>query len=85
MITLQQFDALERGMSYKQACQILGEEGALISSESAQIEPGIQVMALQTEIFEWRNEDGASIRLMFKQDALNEITQTGLSPDIASD
>jgi len=79
MITLNHFDALQRGTSYEQACKILGEEGALISSETAQIEPGITVMALLTEIFEWRSEDGSSIRLLFKRDKLNEFTHAGLT------
>ena len=85
MITLEQFDCLKRGITYEQAREFLGEEGTLISSETAQIEPGIQLMGLQTEIFEWRNEDGASVRLLFKRNKLNEITQDGLSDDIGFD
>lgn len=78
MITLKQFDELERDMSYEEACEILGGHGALISSETATIEPGLQIMSLLTEIYEWRNEDTSIIRLLFKSDRLNEFTQDGL-------
>jgi hypothetical protein len=78
MITLAQFNALERDMSYEEASKTLGEEGVLISSETARIEPGLQLLSLVTEIFEWHNPDGSVLRLLFKRDRLNEITQEGL-------
>ncbi|MBN4046892.1 hypothetical protein JYT90_01085, partial [bacterium AH-315-P07] len=71
-------DALERAMSYEEARDIIGEEGTLISSESARIEPGLHMMSLHTEIFEWQNEDNSVMRLLFKSDRLNEMTQVGL-------
>lgn len=77
-MNLQRFESLERGMSYEEACSILGQSGILISSETACIEPGLQVMSLVTEIFEWPNDDGSVIRLMFKNGALNDSVQEGL-------
>ena len=78
MITLEQFNALERDMSYEEAREVLGEHGTLISSETAQLELGIPVGSLLSEIYEWRNEDTSIIRLLFKGDRLNDITQDGL-------
>ena len=78
VITLEQFNALERDMSYEEASEVLGQPGTLISSEAATIEPGLQIMSLLTEIYEWRNEDTSIVRLLFKRDRLNDITQDGL-------
>lgn len=79
MITLAQFEALEKDMDYEEVCTVLGGGGELLSSENAQIEPGIQVMSVVTDLYEWRNEDGSWIRLMFNQKRLNDAAQEGLS------
>ena len=78
MITLAQFESLEKDMDYEEVCEILGGPGELLSSESAQIEPGIQVLAVVTDLYEWRNEDGSWVRLMFNQKSLNDAAQEGL-------
>jgi hypothetical protein len=78
MITLAQFESLERGMDYEEVCAVLGGGGELISSESAQIEPGIAVLSVQTDLYEWRNENDSWIRLMFNQHQLSDTAQEGL-------
>jgi hypothetical protein len=50
MITLSQFKSLEKRMDYEEVCAILSGAGELIPSESAQIEPGIQVLAVVTDL-----------------------------------
>ena len=79
MITLSQFESLEKKMDYEEVCAILGGAGELISSESAQIEPGLQVLSVVTDLVEWRNEDGSWIRLMFNQKRLSDTAQEGLA------
>ena len=77
MITSDQFESLERDMSYDEACEVLGQQGTLISSEVAQIEPGIRVDSLVSEIFEWQDAD-IIVRLLFKRGRLNDMSQNGL-------
>ena len=48
MVTMAKYDKLHKGMNYEEVCEILGSPGELISSETAQIEPGIVTFAIQT-------------------------------------
>jgi hypothetical protein len=78
MTTLIQYGELESGMSYEEACGVLGEEGVLISSEAAQLEPGIKINEVLSEIFEWQGSEGGSARLLFKRNRLKDLSQDGL-------
>lgn len=72
MIDQSIFDNLSAGQSFEEVCQILGYPNSLISSETAQLEPGITINPLKTEMYEWIADNGDSIRILFKQDALND-------------
>lgn len=78
MVSLARFTSLERNMSYEDVRGIFGEPGSLISSETAQIEPGLTVDSILTEVYEWSGKEGGSSRVMFKRDRLNDCTQEGL-------
>lgn len=79
MITAAEFNKLHKGMSYEEVRGILGGPGELISSETAQIEPGLKVFAIQTDLYEWRNSDDSWVRLMFNQGQLHDAVEEGLS------
>ena len=66
------FDTLAKGQCYDEVCAVLGEPTTLISSETAQIEPGIVGGAVQSELYEWCYDNGDVIRILFKQGALND-------------
>ncbi len=77
-VTLAQFDALHEGMTYDEAVEAMGSDGTLISSEAAQIEPGIKLLQQVTNIYEWKDDANHAIRLMFVRDALHEKVHFGL-------
>jgi Cu/Ag efflux pump CusA len=77
-VTRDQFDALQEGMTHDEAVEIMGSDGELISSEAAQIEPGIKLLQQVTNIYEWKDDENHSIRLMFVRDTLQEKVQFGL-------
>lgn len=79
MITQSQFNKVHKGMSYQEVCDILGGPGELLSSETAQIEPGITALAMVTDLYEWRNDDDSWVRLMFSQNQLHDAADEGLS------
>ena len=78
MITQAHYDKLHKGMEYEEVCELLGSPGELISSETAQIEPGITAFAMQTDLYEWRNPDDSWVRLMFNQGQLHDAAEEGL-------
>lgn len=73
------YDRLLPGMSYADVTHVLGCDGELLSAHQAQIEPGIPVDAMETEVYEWKSTNGGSIRVMFGHGALREKSEEGLS------
>ena len=67
-----QFEHLSSGQSFEEVCQILGDPTTLLSSETAQIEPGIPLNALKSDLYEWQNDNGDVIRILFKRNVLND-------------
>ena len=66
------FEELTAGQSFEELCQTLGNPTEHISSEVAQIEPGITGGVLNSELYEWFFDSGDSIRVLFKQNKLND-------------
>ena len=66
------FDSLENGVSLEAVCQQLGEPTCLVSNEIAQMEPGITINTVQSEIYEWVIQDGPILRILFRQDKLSD-------------
>jgi hypothetical protein len=76
--SMSDFDMLESGMSYDEVVARLGRPGTLLSDNIAQIEPGIIVGSMETEVYEWQNEDGSTLRVMFGHGRLRGKSQQGL-------
>ncbi len=77
-LTLNIYKSLGNGITVSQAETLIGDPGSLLSSETAQIEPGLTLLEQQTEIYEWSDEGNRSIRLMFVRGLLHDKTQHGL-------
>ena len=67
-----QFNKLLQGQTFEEVCKILGDPTTLLSSETAQMEPGIPLNALQSNMYEWRSNEANIIRILFKQNTLND-------------
>ncbi len=65
-------DDLALGSSYEEICQILGEPTTLVSEEIAQMEPGITINSVNSALFEWVQDNGNCIRLLFRQGKLSD-------------
>lgn len=59
-------------MTVEEVAEILGEEGEVVSGHGAQIEPGIPIGIMNTQVREWRCADDAIIRVMFGDGKLRE-------------
>ena len=77
-LSLAKFDQIQAGMSFEEVVELLGGEGALLSSSTAQLEPGITVAPLVTEVHEWGDDLGAHVRIMFGNGLVRDKTQQGL-------
>jgi hypothetical protein len=77
-INASSYDSLQKGMSYEQVAKTLGSRGTLVSSNTAQMEPGIRVATMTTEVYRWKNREGASIMAMFGHGKLRDKSQQGL-------
>lgn len=73
-ITLEEFKAIENGMSYEEVCEIIGGEGELLSEGG---EPG---SAYYTVMYQWKGEGslGANANAMFQGGKLTNKAQFGL-------
>ncbi|MCL4216147.1 MAG: hypothetical protein KJ052_03965 [Candidatus Hydrogenedentes bacterium] len=72
------FDQIQAGLTVEDVAELLGGEGALLSSSTAQLEPGITVAPLVTEVHEWSDDHGARVRVMFGNGLVRDKTQHGL-------
>jgi hypothetical protein len=69
-------DRIRRGMTHEEVAELLGEEGEIVSGHGAQIEPGIPVGVMTTQVREWRFED-AVLRVMFGDGKVRETVELG--------
>lgn len=69
-LTLEKFNRLENGITYKNAVRVLGGEGVETSSYSSG--------SLKTVTYKWEGEKYARITLVFKNDELSSKIQSGL-------
>jgi len=70
-LTQQNFDAIERGMTFPEVCAILGEPDLLSDEQKAQLEPGILVSSLASEVYEWRQGERL-VRVLFTNGTMND-------------
>ena len=72
------YDSIQKGMTYEQVTKILGSPGRLVSAHSAQLEPGFYCCTMKTEVYRWKNREGATIMAMFGLGKLRDKSQQGL-------
>lgn len=85
-LTLEQFNKLQVGMTYKQACEVIGREGVLSSQNKMEGLPdlsgdGSEIkfdQSLDTRLYEWDSEEFAAINAIFQNDRLVQKSQFGL-------
>lgn len=65
-------EKLKQGMTHEEVEEILGEEGEIVSGHAAQIEPGIPVGVMTTQIRQWQCDDGSIVRVMFGDGKVRE-------------
>jgi hypothetical protein len=70
-ITMEQYNALRPGISYRQACDLLGRLG----TETARTKFGSDG---ETICYTWQNDDASNMLLTFQNDRLVERAQFGL-------
>lgn len=69
-VNSENFKKLKNGMKYKEAVEILGGEGNLLSES--------EVAGYKTEVYQWKNGMTAGISLVFQNDKLLSKSQYGL-------
>lgn len=66
------YDKLQKGMALDEVQAIFGEEGEIVSGHAAQIEPGIPIGVMNTQIRDWQLDDGTVVRVMFGEGKVRE-------------
>jgi hypothetical protein len=69
-LRMENFEQLKNGMTYREAVEILGVEGDLISESGSG--------SFQSTVYMWRGDDFAVISVIFMNDKLFSKTKTGL-------
>lgn len=65
-------EKISQGMTTEEVAALLGEEGEIVSGHGAQIEPGIPIGVMTTQIRQWTCSDGAVLRVMFGDGKVRE-------------
>lgn len=69
-VTKAKYDAIATGMSYREACDALGESGEELSRND--------LAGTTTVMYGWKNPDGSNMNAMFQNDKLVQKAQFGL-------
>lgn len=77
IITFEEFQKIEVGMSYREVVQIIGTEGEEISRNKTQGVPGV-VDSFETVMYQWINENGTGMNAIFQNNKLFQKSQLGL-------
>lgn len=77
LATMDEFLALKNGMSYAEACKIIGSPGELISSGHVDGVPGV-MNNIDTLMYQWKGQGIANMNAMFQNDKLITKAQFGL-------
>lgn len=72
--TIGQYNQLQEGMNYKEACRIMGSAGEQTSDASGQTEG----RSWQVSTYVWPNKDNTNVQAVFKDDKLTYKQQMGL-------
>jgi len=76
VVSFVKFDQLQKGMTYEEIVEIVGEEGTVVSDSSTDEEQDGETKT--TVVFEWKNGDFSGMRISFKDGKLFEKTQSDL-------
>lgn len=76
VVSFLKFDQLQKGMTYEEIVDIIGEEGTVVSDSSTDEEKDGETKT--TVVFEWKNGDFSGMRVSFKDGRLTEKSQTEL-------
>lgn len=77
IITLDEFNRLQIGMSYDEACRVVGAQGTLQSENQIAGVPGA-VPDVHTVMYAWQNGDGSNANAIFQNGRLLQRAQFGL-------
>lgn len=69
-VTLEEYNKIKNGMSYKEVVKIIGFEG----TENSQNE----LAGVKTVMYTWQNDDGSNMNAIFQNDKLTQKAQFGL-------
>ncbi|WP_425057596.1 hypothetical protein SCACP_21120 [Sporomusa carbonis] len=76
-ITMDKFNKVQTGMSYKQVAEIMGDPGELGASTSMPGVPGV-MEGIESKIYMWKNPDGSNMNVQFQNDKVIGKAQAGL-------
>ena len=77
-ITLADYEKLEHDMKYEDVCKLLHGEGAIFSHTTEDVIPGLDLNRMDSDVYEWKNDDGSALRVLFTHDTVNDKSQNGL-------
>lgn len=69
LVTKEMYDKVEIGMTLEQVKNILGEGEETVNSETA---------GIATTCYQWANDDGSNIQIIFQDGVVNTMAQAGL-------
>lgn len=77
VVTLEEFNKIQIGMSPLQVTEIIGEPGKLSGQSVSPAVPGV-MGEMKIEMWSWQNADGSNIIITFQNDKVESKHQAGL-------
>ena len=77
IVTFDEYQRIENGMSYKQVVGIIGAEGEEMSRNKIDGVPGV-MESIETVMYQWVNSNGSNMNAIFQNDKLKQKAQFGL-------
>lgn len=77
IVTFDEYERIEVGMSYKQVVEIIGSDGEELSRNKIEGVPGV-MESVETVMYQWMNKNGANMNVMFQNNKLIQKAQYGL-------
>ncbi|MFA7327960.1 MAG: DUF3862 domain-containing protein [Candidatus Ratteibacteria bacterium] len=76
-VTMEKFNKIENGMSYREVVGIIGSEGELMSQNHMDGVTGV-MNSIDTAMYGWKNKYGSNMNATFQNDKLMSKAQFGL-------
>ena len=77
IITFDEYQQIQNGMSYRGVVQIIGNEGEELSRNTIDGVPGV-MESVETIMYQWVNNNGSNMNAIFQNDKLMQKAQFGL-------